>query len=279
MAVYEKSQIEIEYDAVKFNRKVHKNVENFMEEYWNQKCSENPRLYNGSKFRLDSFQLKEKLLKIQVGITSYKELLGTHHHPNADQLLNESYDFFFKGTEGFNDEFAFMSNCLGVGAIALTKDDFFILMERSMWTGEAPGKVDRPGGHPEPDLISKDHSNLTSKQVLDEIYQSPQNELRDEINIALSDQSEPKLLGLVRDMELGGRCAFDFLIKVNLTREQVLQNYQQGQQAEADESTNLIFLAKSSVETWEIPDELTLKLTHHGLAGLRLFHLYSKIRE
>ena len=48
-----------------------------------------------------------------------------------------------------------MSNCMGVGAIALTNDDFVILMKRAAWTGEAPGKIDRPGGHPEPDEILK----------------------------------------------------------------------------------------------------------------------------
>ena len=64
------------------------------------------------------------------------------------KLVDKKDTFKFKpslGTAGFNDEFAFMSNCLGVGAIALTKDNFVILMERAKWTGEYPGKIDRPG--------------------------------------------------------------------------------------------------------------------------------------
>ena len=64
------------------------------------------------------------------------------------KLVDKKNTFKFKpslGTPGFNDEFAFMSNCLGVGAIALTKDNFVILMERAKWTGEYPGKIDRPG--------------------------------------------------------------------------------------------------------------------------------------
>ena len=86
-----------------------------------------------------------------------------------------------------------------------------------------------PGGHPEPDLVKNsekgDYKNLDTHDVLDEIFQSPQNELRDEINIPLDCQSEPKLLGLIRDMDLGGRCAFDFLITINLTKEDVLKRY------------------------------------------------------
>ena len=60
-------------------------------------------------------------------------------------LLTVQTVLLILGTPGFNDEFAFMSNCLGVGAIALTKDNFVILMERAKWTGEYPGKIDRPG--------------------------------------------------------------------------------------------------------------------------------------
>ena len=48
---------------------------------------------------------------------------------------------------------------------------------------------------------------------------------RDEINIPFEFQSDPKLLGLIRDMDLGGRCAFDFLIPISLTKEEVLKRY------------------------------------------------------
>ena len=53
------------------------------------------------------------------------------------------------------NEFDFTSNAIGVGAIAITKDGFVVLIRRALWTGEAPGKIDRPGGHPEPDEALK----------------------------------------------------------------------------------------------------------------------------
>ncbi len=234
---------------------------------------------------------------------NFNFVLGTHYFENATELLNESYDLCFKGREGFFDEFSFMSNCLGVGATALTQDDFVILMQRAQWTGEAPGKLDRPGGHPEPDLLLSNapkeyqdyrqdllidslksifvlrlsysiYSDLKEADVLKEIFQSPQNELRDEINIGLDYQSEPLLLGLIRDMDLGGRCAFDFLIKLSLTKEQVTQKYQSGQQIEADESTKLLFVSKADIQAWTIPITIESLLTHHALGGLRLFHSY-----
>ena len=100
----------------------------------------------------------------------------------------------------------------------MIKNNFFIQFDWSF-----------PGGHPEPDLVKNsekgDYKNLDTQDVLNEIFQSPQNELRDEINIPLECQSEPKLLGLIRDMDLGGRCAFDFLITLNITKEDVLKRY------------------------------------------------------
>ena len=103
-----------------------------------------------------------------------------------------------------------MSNCLGVGAISLTSDKFIILMKRAQWTGESPNQIDRPGGHPEPDLVLghnitqqksgpdlefQIYDELTNDKVLEEVFQSPQNELRDEINIPMEQQSNPLLLG------------------------------------------------------------------------------------
>ena len=86
-------------------------------------------------------------------------------------------------------------------------------MKRAQWTGESPNQIDRPGGHPEPDLVlgqndmitqqkssGQDldfqiYNELTNDKVLEEVFQSPQNELRDEINIPMEQQSDPLLLG------------------------------------------------------------------------------------
>jgi len=86
-------------------------------------------------------------------------------------------------------------------------------------------------------------------------------------------QSPPRLLGVLRDLEHGGRCALDFMINVKLNKEEVLQKYQSGHQTEADESTELIFVAKEQVFHWDFPDDLALNLTAHAVGGLRLLHL------
>ena len=129
--------------------------------------------------------------------------------------------FLSLGVPGFPDPFAFFSNGIGVGAIAVTSDEYVILMERASWTGESPGQIDRPGGHPEPDLVPRIND---PNAVLDEIFMSPQNELRDEINVSLEEQKSVELLGLIRNVkDAGGRCAFDFLIPLSISKNDVQQ--------------------------------------------------------
>ncbi len=75
------SDVHIEFDVEKFKRQenstLQKQIDAFLEENWKRKCEQNSRLYNASKFRLASFayQSREKV-RIKIGITSYKELLG-----------------------------------------------------------------------------------------------------------------------------------------------------------------------------------------------------------
>ena len=87
-------------------------------------------------------------------------------------------------------------------------------------------------------------------------------------------QTDPKLLGVVRDMDLGGRCCLDFLIQVNFSKNQVQALYESGLQPEADESTELVFVSKTVIKSWTIPNDLSPQLTNHAVGGLRLYHLY-----
>ena len=54
-----------------------------------------------------------------------------------------------------SNQFDFTASTLGIGAITVTNDGYIVLMRRASWTGEGAGKIDRPGGHPEPDEALK----------------------------------------------------------------------------------------------------------------------------
>ena len=58
------------------------------------------------------------------------------------------------------NEFDFTGSTLGIGAITVTCDEFIVLIKRALWTGEGAGKIDRPGGHAEPDETLKVYNKV-----------------------------------------------------------------------------------------------------------------------
>ena len=71
-----------------------------IDKIWEEKTASNSRIYNASKFRLAEIRLgdanpaanPETINKfvLEVGITYYKELLGTHYCPENGQLMREA---------------------------------------------------------------------------------------------------------------------------------------------------------------------------------------------
>merc|ERR1719370_2780342 len=72
------------------------------------------------------------------------DMLGTHHSPLAGELTRVK-------EHGYDEEFPFASRSMGIGVFPITTDGFVRLIKRSAWTAEAANKIDRVGGHPEPD--------------------------------------------------------------------------------------------------------------------------------
>lgn len=129
--------------------------------------SKNPWLFNGAKFRLHSFSLEDPechpsssvsakqpdvntddgdtraVLTLQLGLTCYKDFLGTNWSCQAVDLRK-------RGEAEFNDPLALLAQPLGVGAVLCTDDGQVVLIRRSKRVAEAPESLDIPGGHPEP---------------------------------------------------------------------------------------------------------------------------------
>ena len=182
------------------------------------------RLYNKSKFRLEDYEYNEETrsLDLKVGLTSYKDLQGTNLTGVSDTLVD------YTQKDGLR--FKKLSQAIGVGGWVITRDKKFFLIKNALWKGEQGGKLDRPGGHPEPEEAYKDNqltesSELSGIQVRAEIFSSEQKEIRDEINIPLDKQSKPELIGIVFNLDMGGRIGLEFKIDVNLTSDEVLQLY------------------------------------------------------
>ena len=57
------------------------------------------RLYNAPKFRFQGLEIVEDRVKFQVGLTDYKDLQGTHHAQNCQDLVKLAIQNCDKGNK------------------------------------------------------------------------------------------------------------------------------------------------------------------------------------
>uniref|UniRef100_H2ZFK0 Nudix hydrolase domain-containing protein n=1 Tax=Ciona savignyi TaxID=51511 RepID=H2ZFK0_CIOSA len=146
----------------------------------------------------------------------------------------------------------YLSEPLGVAGIVVTSDSHVIFQQRNHWLAEGAGQMDVPGGHPEPNEACKTKEekisldDLSPNEVLKEVFESQLKEVRDEVNIPLSQLEEPRLMGIIRNRLSGGRPVAYFHIKCTLKSDEVRNLYLKGG-AETDESIKLTFLPEEDI--------------------------------
>lgn len=156
----EQVRIRLSPDA---NRHVHPHaaLETAIEDVWQEYKERSPRLFNATKFRLQSYREQRVARNAAVGsddgsptelvfhwgITDYKTYLGTCCSTNVTQLLSDGKQLARDG-----DEFAFLSRKVGVAAVVETSDAKIALIKRSKSVGVYQDMYDTPGGHPEPSV-------------------------------------------------------------------------------------------------------------------------------
>lgn len=89
------------------------------------------------------------LLTLRLGLTCYKDYLGTNWSCKVEELRR-------RGQEEFGDPLALLAQPLGVGAVLCTSDGQVVFIRRSQKVAEAGGLLDIPGGHPEPKVTFKE---------------------------------------------------------------------------------------------------------------------------
>ncbi|KAK6181529.1 hypothetical protein SNE40_009364 [Patella caerulea] len=239
-----------------YNRKsLPQKLDEAMEDVWKQRVDTNPKLFNGTKFRLDSVKEEDGgVVTINLGVTCYKEYLGTNW--SKEPKLLQEY-----GREKYNNAQACLSDPLGVGSLVVTSDNYVIFLHRSKYCGEAPNLWDIPGGHAEPEeLVGKKHfeeidlTSMKPEAVVDEIFSSIIREIRDEVNIPESSLSKPKMIGIARNITSASRPSIEFYVQCYKSSSEILSLYKQGSQAEADESTNIKFVPLNRVVKLEEND-------------------------
>lgn len=216
---------------------------------WESRLKTQPWLFDAPKFRLHSATLTPAgstgpPLLLRLGLTSYRDFLGTNWASSAAWLQQQ-------GETDWGDKQAYLADPLGVGAALATADDFLVFLRRSRQVAEAPGLVDVPGGHPEPQALCPgdrpSHKDLHGELVVHELFSSILQEICDEVNLPLLSLSQPLLLGIARNQTSAGRASAEFFVRCSLTSEQVRKYYLSGG-PEAHESTGIIFVETQKVQ-------------------------------
>ena len=135
-------QVDVDFNIARYAMVETEESRDMINMIWKRKTESNPRLFNQSKYRLagESFQEEEGRVSLQVGVTDYKDHVGTNLSEQVDEYLGEG-----------DQRFGMMSQCVGVGGGVVTTDDKVIMVETAAWKGEGGCSVDRPGGHAEPE--------------------------------------------------------------------------------------------------------------------------------
>lgn len=262
-------EVDVDWDPDRFAMKENPELRLSIEKRWREATAAQPRLWNQSKYRLagHSFDSAGRP-QLQVGLTDYKDHMGTNLSLEVDKWVGD-------GEHRWDN----MSQCIGVGCWLITSDEKVVLVETASWKGEQGCKVDRPGGHAEPEeslkllpQTERKVSNITKELVRRELFECIQKEVRDEINLPLEIQSKPELLGIVINTEKGGRLGLEFLIEVEKTSERVKELYMEGG-PEADESTNIFFVSVSDVTENRLDASLKSRLTPHAKGSIELLRL------
>ncbi|CAL1613645.1 unnamed protein product [Knipowitschia caucasica] len=221
------------------------------------------------------------ILVLQLGLTSYKDYLGTNWSEQAEELCR-------RGLVEFGEPRSLLAQPLGVGAVLCTADEQIVFIRRSQTVAEAGGQLDIPGGHPEPKIVCENLGvkicdkisvdMLSPVAVATELFSSVAAEIRDEINIPLNFLGEPVLMGIALNHTSAGRPSAEFYIRCSLTSDQVKGLYLKGG-AEANESTDIMFVNKQTVLQLDQKSHLWPELCPSAKGAILLYQMVKPDEE
>jgi len=190
---------DIEISFSQAQRKSSKEIEDIIEQEWNNLVAEckkrNIKIWNGRIKCLNSFEFDNQKLKLNLGETTFKELIGTHAHSN-------------NVCEKFGKEYS--AKGMHVGGLVITKDNYFVFGKRR-WrkTSDAGGKISVFGG-----LLDEDWPIQESK----DLFKAFEGELKQELGIKQKHIQNTKFLAFIRTIK--GKYAFYFLTNLSISKSQ-----------------------------------------------------------
>ena len=210
-----KGGLEVDYNYEAYARKALEGDADDIERAWAKKLETHPKTYDGFKFRLHAVVKSDDKVTLQVGLTGYKEFVGTQTNPRLRAAGN-----------------AHLSNALGCECVLTTADEKIVLLKRSPDVAFASGLYNGPSGHAEPQYVW--NKNISREVLRDGIVR----EIVEEVGIPEKALSEPRLIGVMRDVDQKPDCLF--VVETTQTSGEVKDGYRHA--LEAWESERLAFV-------------------------------------
>jgi len=244
------------------DRKRHHDDEKNLGVAWLAATEKNPRIFDGSKFRLHRIALDaHDRVVLELGLTGYREYLGTNRLP-TEALRQLEAD----GQADHANPRAHLSDALGCETVLLTADDQVVLLRRSSSVATHGGLHNGPSGHPEPSRAGVEGGGAqgaaAAAAVVRELYDSVLQETHEETAVPRDALSEPQLIGCMADGV--GKPDLLFLTRTTLDADGVRACYSQGPE-EGWESDRLVFWPAQTLT------ECTLALTPVTRAAIACF--------
>jgi hypothetical protein len=222
-----------------------------IDELWRAKLDGGSKLFDQSKFRLRRIGWEGRRIRLELGLTGYKEYIGTHRRPENELAALEA-----AGSAMHGEPRAHLSCALGCEAILLTADRQVVLLRRSAKTATHSGLYNGPSGHPEPQHAGIEAHTpsaqcaATEERVVSELFSSIVDEVHDETNLPRNTLSDVELIGAMED---GVRKPdLLFLLRTSHDAAGVRTCYERGA-VEGWESDRLAFWPVDSLESCDLP--------------------------
>jgi hypothetical protein len=231
----------------RYRRQPHPPTEHRVGELWDAKLASNARLFNGTKFRLAGVEWQSRSvasdgggdggrrLLLRLGLTDYREYVGTNLRPGAEltELMEAG-----RASHG-GDAQACLSNALGVETMLLTADGAMVLLQRSGAVATHAGLYNGPSGHPEPSHVAggvelasqqpqpQQQQQQQQQAVLHELFDSVLQEIHQETNIPLDALEQPLLMGAMAELP-SSKPDLLFLTVTSLSAKGVEEQFKRG---------------------------------------------------
>lgn len=119
---------------------------------WRKRKAKNKKIFSGAIYRLSGYSIKNGALVLEIGLTDYKEAVGTNYLFDSDKKF---FNHLLRIGAKEGNPYKYFSMALSVGAVIETKDKYVLITRRSKETESYSNTFHTIAGQTEPKLFRK----------------------------------------------------------------------------------------------------------------------------